>query len=327
MRSKCEKIERLLSDYIDQTLSERKTAEVASHLRECDACRREAVALTKTNRLLQNFYVRPEASDAYYARFTTRLQQRVEEAAPTAFHQHYFAAGTRLGWRLLTQLQRRVDDSRLSDFLSIKRHAFAYYMIGLTLAMLVVAPLLLNQISPQDERVSLFERIKTQFLSTEPIASVQPTAALTIKQERAVVQPVGVRRNVSSGRTTELPAVDSGVSVWEFTDEPMTEGYIFVVRQRNNPDTLPSVALDIDSELLAYAELPAHGTFWEQLTGRDVLTESRYAVLLLKGMGTGQHAHQQYKRKWSRFKGFSQKLLEVPLEVLSIPDPYDSKEL
>jgi anti-sigma factor RsiW len=331
MRSKCDKIERLLSDYIDGTLSKRQNSVVALHLRSCGSCKREVVDLKKTNHLLENFYVEPEASDAYYARFTTRFQQRIEQSAPTALHQRFFAVTMRLGWYLLTQLHRRIDHSRLGGFLSIKQHAFPYYILGLTLTMLVVAPLLLNQVSPHDDGNHVLGRLyaaaKIRFFSADLSASVQPTAALAIKQDQAVAQPTGIRRNVSSGRTTETPAVESGSDVWKFTDEPMTEGYIFTTLQENDSDTVPSAALDIDSELLAYAELPAQGAFWARLTGRDVLTESRYALLLLQGMDAGQHALQQYERKWSGFKGFSQKLLDVPLEILSIPEVYDSREL
>ena len=331
MRSKCDNIERLLSDYIDGTLSERQTADVALHLRFCGSCKREVVDLKKTNHLLENFYVEPEASDAYYARFTTRLQHRIEQSAPTALHQRLFAVATRLGWHLLTQLHRGIEHSRLGGFLSIRQHAFPYYIFSLSLTMLVVASLLLNQVSTHDDGGSMLGRLyaaaKIRFFSADSPTSVQPTAALAIKQDTETsAQPTGMRRNVSSGRPTEPPAIDSGSDVWLFTDEPMTEGYIFTALQENESDTVPSVALDIDSELLAYAEIPAQGAFWARLTGRDVLTESRYALLLLRGMD-GQHALQQYKRKWSGSKGFSQKLLDVPLETLSISEVYDSREL
>ena len=331
MRSKCDKIERLLSDYIDGTLSERQRSVVALHLRSCEACKRELVDLKKTNHLLENFYIEPEASDAYYARFTTQLQHRIEQSAPTALHQRLFAVTMRLGWQLLTQLHRGIDHSRLGGFLSIRRHAFPYYIFGLTLTMLVVASLLLNQVSTHDAGDSMFGRLyaaaKIRFFSADSPTSVQPTAALAIRQDAAGTQPTGIRRNVSSGRPTEPPAIDSSSDVWLFTDEPMTEGYIFTTLQEKDSDTVPSAALDIDSELLAYAEIPVQGAFWERLTGRDVLTESRYALLLLQGMD-GQHALQQYERKWSGFKDFSEKkLLDVPLETLSISEVYDSREL
>ena len=337
MRSKCDKIERLLSDYIDGTLSERQRSVVALHLRSCGACKRELVDLKKTNRLLENFYVEPEASDAYYARFTTQLQHRIEQSAPTAPHQRFFAVTRRLGWQLLTQLHRGIDHSRLGGFLSIRQHAFPYYIFGLTLTMFVVASLLLNQVSTYDDGGSMLGRLyaaaKIRFFSADSPTSVQPTAALAIRQDTAGTQPTGIRQSVGAGlpspyrRPTEPPAIDSSSDVWLFTDEPMTEGYIFTTLQGKDSDTVPSAALDIDSELLAYAEIPAQGAFWARLTGRDVLTESRYALLLLQGMD-GQHALQQYERKWSGFKGFSQKkLLDVPLETLSISEVYDSREL
>ena len=327
MRAKCEKIERLLSDYIDGTLSERQTVDVALHLRSCRSCKQEIVDLKKTNHLLENFYVEPEASEAYYARFTTQLQHRIEQSAPTALHQRFHAAVTRLGWHLLTQVHRRIDRSRLSGFLSIRRHAFSYYVLALTMTMLVAAPLLLHQISPHDNGEHLLGRLytaaKTRIFSANSPASVHPTATLAIKQDNTVAQSMGIRRNVSSERTTESPAVDSGADVWQFTDEPMTDGYIFTKLQKNDSKAASSVALDIDSELLAYAELPAQ----EAVTSRDVLTESRYALLLLQGIDAGQHGLQQYERKWSEFKGFSQKLLDVSPEILSIPEVYDSREL
>ena len=331
MRSKCDKIERLLSDYIDGTLSKRQTTTVAAHLRSCGSCKQEVISLKKTNHLLENFYVKPEASDAYYAQFTTRLQHRIEQSAPTALHQWISAVATRLGWHLLTRLHRRIDHSGFGGFLSLRQHAFPYYIFGLTLAMLIIAPLLLNQVSTHNDGSHVLDRLyaatKIRFFSTDSPTSVQPTAALAIKQDKTGGQPTDIRRNVSSGRPTETPVIDSGSDVWLFTDEPMAEGYIFTTLQENDSDTVPSVTLDIDSELLAYAELPAQGAFWARLTDRDVLTENRYTLLLLQGMDAGQHALQQYERKWSGFKGFSQKLLDVPLEILSIPEAYDSREL
>ena len=327
MRSKCDKIERLLSDYIDGTLSERQTVDVSWHLRSCQSCKQEIVDLKKTNHLLEKFYVEPEASDAYYARFTTQLQQRIKQSAPTALHQRFHAALTRLGWHLLTQVHRRLDRYHLSGFLSIRRHAFPYYVLALTMTMLVVAPLLLQQISPDNNGEhllgGLYTAAKTRIFSTNSSASVQPTATLAIQQDNTVAQPMGIRRNVSSERTTESPAVDSGADVWQFTGEPMTDGYIFTRLQKNDSKAVSSVALDIDSELLAYAELPAQEAF----NSRDVLTESRYALLLLQGIDAGQHGLQQYERKWSESKGFSQKLLDVSPEIVSISEVYDSREL
>ena len=312
MRTKCQKIERLASDYIDGTLSERQTTVVAAHLRSCQPCQREVADLKKTRHLLKNFYVEPDASDAYFAQFTTQLQQRIEQSAPTTLHQRFAAVATRLGWQLLTQIYRYTDHLRLSRFISIRRHALPYYVLALTMTLLIAAPFLLTQFSLYDN--GAFVR--------SPSTAVQSALTLVIQQDQTT-HPVGIRRNMNSERTTETPAVDSGSDVWKFTDEPMVDGYIFAKLRKDSSDAVPSVALGIDSELLAYAEFPAQGAIWVRLRSRDVLTEGRYALLLLQGINTGQDTRQQYERKRSESKGFSQisqKLLDVPLEMLAVYD-------
>lgn len=320
MRTKCHKIERRISDYMDGTLSERQTVAVASHIRSCQSCQREVADLKKTQHLLKNFYVEPDASDAYYAQFTAKLQQRIEQSAPTAPHQRFAAVATRLGWQLLTQIHRYMDHFRPSRFISIRRHALPYYVLALAMTLLIAAPFLLTQVSllNNGEHVRL------------PSAALQPAVTLAIQQDKTTVHPIGIRRNMNSERTTETPTVDSGSDVWKFTDEPMVDGYILAKFRKDSSDAVPSVALGIDSELLAYAEFPAQGAIWARLTSRDVLTDGRYTLLLLRGINTEQHALQQYERKRSESKGFSQiseKLLDVPLEMLSVAAVYDPIEL
>ncbi|RKU18179.1 hypothetical protein C6503_09920 [Candidatus Poribacteria bacterium] len=320
MRTKCHKIERLASDYIDGTLSEGQTAVVASHIRSCQPCQREVADVKKTRHLLRNFYVEPDASDAYYAQFTTQLQQRIEQSAPTALHQRFAAVATRLGWQLLTQMYRYTDHFRPSRFISIKRHALPYYVLALAMTLLIAAPFFLTQVSLHDngEHVRL------------PSVTAQPAVTPATEQDMTMAHLIGIRRNMNSERTTETPTVDSGSDVWKFTDEPMVDGYIFAKFRKDSSDAVPNIALGIDSELLAYAQFPAQGAIWARLPSRDVLTEGRYALLLLRGINTGQHALQQYERKRSESKGFSQiseKLLDVPLEMLSVAAVYDPIEL
>ena len=320
MTTKCHKIEYRISDYIDGTLSERQAAAVASHLRSCQSCQREVVALKKTQHLLKNFYVEPDASDTYYAEFTAKLQHRIEQSAPTALHQRFAAAMARLGWQLLTQIHRYTDHFRPSRFISIRQHVLPYYVLAFAMTLLIAAPFLLTQVSLHDngERVRL------------PSAALQSSVTLADQQDETRGHPIGIRRNMNSERTTEPPAVDSGSEVWKFTDEPMVDGHIFAKLRKDSSAAVPSVALDIDSELLAHAEFPAQGTIWARLASRDVLTEGRYALLLLRGINTGPQARQQYERKRSESKGFSQiseKLLDVPLEMLSVAAVYDPIEL
>ena len=289
-------------------------------IRVCQWCQREVADLKKTRHLLKNFYVEPDASDAYYAQFTTQLQQRIEQSTPTAPHQRFAAAATRLGWQLLTQMHRYTDRFRPSRFISIRRHALPYYVLALAMTMLIAAPFLLTQVSLHYNG----EYVRS------PSAAVKTAVTLATEQDKATAHPIGIRRNMNSERTTETPAVDSGSDVWKFTDEPVADGYIFAKLREESSDAVPNVALGIDSELLAYAEFPAQGAIWARLTSRDVLTEGRYALLLLRGINTRQHAPQQYERKRNESKGFSQisqRLLDVPLEMLSVAAVYDPIEL
>ena len=317
MRSKCHKIERLVSDYIDSALSERQTVDVTSHIRTCQSCKREVAALKKTKQLLKNFYIEPEAPDTYYAQFTTQLRQRIEESAPTAPYQRIVAAATRFGWQLRTAAYRYVDYFRLSRFISIRQQVLPYYVLAVTMIMLIATPFLLTHF-PLDNGG---EHVRSS--ST----AVQSAVRQAVQQDDTASYPVGTRRNLNSERTTETPTVDSGSDIWKFTNDRVVDGYIFTTLHKESSDTVPSVALAIDSELLTYAEFSAEDAISERLTGRDVLTDRRYALLLLRGINTRQHARQQYERKRSEFRGFSHKLLDVPLEMMSVEAGYGLIEL
>ncbi len=331
MSLKCQKTQRLLSDYIDESLSERQMADVALHLDTCRTCKREAIDLKKTCHLLENFYVEPEASDAYYARFTKTLQQRIDQNPPTALHQQVRGIGARLTWQLLARVRRYIDRCVPTRLITVRQKMLPYYALAATMMTLLVAPLVLKQM-PTGENGEhalghLYATAKARLFSTSTPVSHQPAATLAIQQDQTTAQPAEIRRNVSRSRTTETPTVNSGSDLWQFTDDPVAEGYILTTLRKNSKDTLPSVALDIDSELLAYAELLSQATPGEYPTDREVLTDGRYALLLLQGIRSGQHALQQYKRKRGQFEGFSRKLLDVPLETLSITEVYDSIEL
>ncbi len=331
MSLKCQKIQRLLSDYINETLSKRQMKNVASHLDTCRTCKREAINLKKTCHLLENFYVEPEASDAYYARFTKTLQQRIDQSAPTTLQQQIRGIGARWTWQLSARVRRYIDCCVPTGSITIRHKMLPYYALVATMMVLLAAPFVLQQMPSGENGEHALGRLytvaKARLFSTSTTVSRQPEATLAIQQDKAAAQPAEIRRNVSRNRTTETPTVDSGSDVWQFTDDPAAEGYILATLRKDSKNALPSVALNIDSELLTYAELPTQGAPWEYPTAREVLTDGRYTVLLLQGIRSGQHTLQQYKRKWSQFDGFSRKLLDVPLETLSITEVYDSIEL
>lgn len=331
MSFKCQKTQRLLSDYIDATLSERQMKDVAEHLDTCRTCKREAITLKKTCHLLENFYVEPEASDAYYVAFTKTLRQRIEQSARIALHQRVYEISTRLTWQLTTRVRRYIDRCLPTGHISVRQKMLPYYTLVAAMMALLVAPFALKLGPSGNNSEHLLQRLytvaKAELFSTSTPVSRQPSATLAIQQDTAAAQPAEIRRNVSRNRTTETPMVDSSSDVWQFTDEPMAEGYILTTLHKNSKRTLPSVPLDIDSELLTYAELPSQVASREYPTAREVLTDGRYAFLLLQGIRSGQQALQQYQRKWSQINGFSRKLLDVPLEILSITEVYDSIEL
>lgn len=163
--------------------------------------------------------------------------------------------------------------------------------------------------------------------ANSPSTAVHNAVTLAADQENAASHSINTRRNLNSERTMETPVVDSGSDIWKFTNDRVVDGYIFTTLEKKDSDKVPSVALDIDSELLTYAEFPAQDATSERLTGRDVLTDRRYALLLLRGINTSQQARQEYQRKRSEFRGFSHKLLDVPLEMMSVEVGYDLIEL
>ncbi len=331
MSFKCQKTQRLLSDYIDATLSGHQMKNIAEHLDTCWPCKREAIDLKKMCHLLENFYVEPEASDAYYVEFTETLQQRIEHSAPAALHQRVCEISTRLTWQLTTRVRRYIDRCLPTGHISVRQKMLPYYTLVAAMMALLVAPFALKPSPSGDNSGHPLQRLyavaKSQLFSTSIPISREPIATLAIQQETAAAQPAEIRRNVNRNRTTERPMVDSSSAVWRFTDEPIAEGYILTTLDKNSKRTLPRVDLNIDSELLTYAELPSQAASRESPTAREVLTDGRYTFLLLQGIRSGQQALQQYQRKWSHIDGFSRKLLDVPLETLSITEVYDSIEL
>ena len=85
MKSECRSIQHDLSDYIDCTLSGRRTVVVAQHLRTCTVCQAELAALRKTKGLLR-FYVPSKAPVGYQDRFWYKLRDRIETRPKPMWH-------------------------------------------------------------------------------------------------------------------------------------------------------------------------------------------------------------------------------------------------
>lgn len=76
MRSKCNSIQRLLSDYIDGILPDEQAERIDQHLASCSKCRTVLNSLEKTNRIL-DFYIEQEPPDGYFDSAWTQVEDVV----------------------------------------------------------------------------------------------------------------------------------------------------------------------------------------------------------------------------------------------------------
>lgn len=79
----CKKVQKLLPEYLEDTLTESKLMLVDEHLHNCDACRRELRALEKTIRLAGNIpveYPQPELWENFVPILHARIAQQKSEA-------------------------------------------------------------------------------------------------------------------------------------------------------------------------------------------------------------------------------------------------------
>lgn len=80
---RCRKVERLLSDYIDERISAVLKADLESHLKGCKVCTQHLIAFRKTDELVQlkaEEHPRPEYWNSYWM----RLKDKLEHTATTS---------------------------------------------------------------------------------------------------------------------------------------------------------------------------------------------------------------------------------------------------
>jgi len=76
MRSKCDSIQCLLSDYIDGILPDAQVRKIDQHLAFCSKCRISLNSLEKTNRLL-DLYIEPQPPNGYFDQVWMQLKDEV----------------------------------------------------------------------------------------------------------------------------------------------------------------------------------------------------------------------------------------------------------
>ena len=344
MKVKCYTLQHQLSDYIDDTLSERQKAVVAAHLRACPLCQNELAALKKTRELVGRFYVTPTAPDAYYARFAARLQERIEQRGTGTFPQRIRATVkiiiARFGWQLQTHLLRCLPVGR--NF----RHAPCKQGLSMITPRVVVLSVLLLAMStlgvvtfrhvldvPQENasknkpRVQILTPRGTLPIGEKRVESVGTHAV----RPPASVNPARVAHAIGNAPAPLVTPKPLGSKQLSATPVPMRKAR---KAAQATPDTnvtnvvnsLSGTPMDtFDGRVVT--ELPTRGM---------LLTDTDYALLLVQGIagtkGVIDEGHQPYEPKRPRRlgeppTGFAPLLLDVPLETRTIREVYDSIKL
>ena len=328
LRTPCERQKNQLSDYIDDTLSERQKAVVAAHLRACPLCQNELAALKKTRELVGRFYVTPTAPDAYYARFAARLQERIEQRGRW-FPQRIRAAVARFGWQLQTHLLRCLPVGKNSHVSHVVDTPRVVVLSVLLLAMSALGVVTFRHVLDVPQ-----ENVQIQMIQT-------PRGTLALQPERVQV-PIGEKRYVGGTSGPDVESVGThAVRPPEYPDmsnapAPFVTPKPLGSRQLSaTPVPYVGGTSGPDNSHRVVNSLSGTPTEWpivETLPTRGMLlTDTDYALLLVQGIAGTHEGHQPYEPKrhcWtSPPTGFAPLLLDVPLETRTIREVYDSIKL
>ena len=303
MKLKCNAIQRFISDYIDDTLSARDTENVETHLQSCAMCQREVDSFKKTRDLVVDFYVEPETSDNYFHEFEVKLQRSIENKGPTRLNQRIKTSVSQYIWCLLTQLRQS-----FGRYSRIRTNTLPLCAFLLLIATGFVVTHLLNQDTSTSPIVHPKE-IHRQTFSGDSVATADSSEFVQgIYNERRT------KRKYPSEVSSLTPAADvEKVSYWKLS-QPLTtetEEHIIVMHVSKNY-SVPSDAAN--SELIVYAQP-------DILSSKSPLQDGDYAALPLE-LHVASFS-ERYQREHRSLSGVVGKLMHVPSERLTIPEPFD----
>jgi hypothetical protein len=302
MKLKCNAIQRFISDYIDDTLSARDTANVETHLQSCAMCQREVDSFKKTRDLVVDFYVEHEASDNYFHEFEVKLHRSIENKGPTRLNQRIKTSVSQYIWCLLTQLRQS-----FGRYSRIRTNTLPLCAFLLLIATGFVVTHLLNQDTSTSPIVHPKE-IHRQTFSGDSATADSSEFVQGIYNERRT------KRKYPSEVSSLTPAADvEKVSYWKLS-QPLTtetEEHIIVMHVSKN-HSVPSDAAN--SELIVYAQP-------DILSSKSPLQDGDYAALPLE-LHVASFS-ERYQREHRNLSGVVGKLMHVPSERLTIPEPFD----
>ena len=303
MKLKCNAIQRFISDYIDDTLSARDTANVETHLQSCAMCQREVDSFKKTRDLVVDFYVEPETSDNYFHEFEAKLHRSIENKGPTRLNQRIKTSVSQYIWCLLTQLRQS-----FGRYSRIRTNTLPLCALLLLIATGSVVTYLLNQDTSTSPIVHPKEIHRQTFSGDSATTADSSGFVQGIYNERRTK-----RKYPSEVSSLTLAADVEKVSYWKLS-QPLTtetEEHIIVMHVSKNHSVPSDTA---NSELIVYAQP-------DILSSKSPLQDGDYAALPLE-LHVASFS-ERYQREHRNLSGVVGKLMHVPSERLTIPEPFD----
>ncbi len=306
MKLKCNTIQRLISDYIDNTLSTNDTAKVKEHLKFCQSCQKEVAALKKTRDLVVGFYVAPEVSDTYYHQFEVELHRFIEKKGPTPISLRIKSLVSQFTWSLLTQVRQ-----------SFGRYNFFHrHLLPIGTLLLMIAAGYVTHLLNQHDSLSL-EEYSRQI--GKPMIAQERT---TVDENSGLIQDMHndyIMNRKAPDQVTSSADTANGekVGYWKLADpiSTETEGHIIVMHVSEDR-SVPSEATE--SELIVYAQP-------DILSKKSPLQDNGYATFP-SGMPVELFL-AKYQRKHRQSPRFVNKLMYEHSKIPYIPELYDLSNL
>ena len=298
MKLKCNAIQSLISDYIDDTLYKTDAAKVETHLQFCTACKREIAAIRKTRDLVIDYYVEPVAPEDYFHQFEVELNRCIQKKGPTSLNQRLKASAAQFLWYLLTQLRQSI--SRYND---TRMHTLTVGALLLLIVSGFVATHFLNQETSHPPKIYRNGASGVQIADGEKDTND--------KHKKLLHQHKTNWKDPGDVSTPALTANVEKVGYWKLA-QPLandTEDHIIFIHISNDR----SAPSDTDSEAVVY-EQP---TILER---KSPLQQDYVALPLELHVNPFSEKHPRKQRKLS---AFVVKLIHLPTDMLTIPEFYD----
>ena len=306
MKLKCNTIHRLISDYIDNTLSTNDTAKVKKHLSFCQSCHKEVAALKKTRDLVVGFYVAPEVSDSYYHQFEVELHRSIENKGPTPISERIKSLVSQFTWSLLTQVRQ-----------SFGRYNFFHrHLLPISALLLMIAAGYVTHLFNHHDSIS-FKEYSGQIgkpMIAQGLTTVDENSELIQDMHNDYIMKRKAPDQVTSSAET---ANGEKVGYWKLADPISTEseGHLIVMHVSEDR-SVPSDATD--SEFIVHVQT-------DILSRKSPLQDNGYATFP-PGIPVELFL-AKYQRKHRHTPKFVNKLMYEHSKIPYIPELYDLSNL